>query len=187
MLHEAIQVAAVAHGDQKRKGTDIPYITHPFMVAMILSQAGYPEDVVVAGVLHDTLEDTDLTVDDITSRFGKRVADIVQGCSEVDRTLPWKARKQHTIDYLKTASVEVRAASCADKLHNARSMAADYREKGEGLWDRFNASRDEQEWYYRGLVAGLCNRLDQEPAGSIFHQFKDTVEELFGNAGPGDS
>ena len=186
MLNEEIQVAAVAHGDQKRKGTDIPYITHPFMVAMILSQAGYAEDVIVAGVLHDTLEDTSLTVDDITNRFGKRVADIVQGCSEVDRTLPWKARKQHTIDYLKTASVEVRAASCADKLHNARSMAADYREIGERLWDRFNASRDDQEWYYRGLVAGLCNRLDQEPAGSIFHQFKDTVEELFGDSAGGD-
>ena len=180
MLHEAIQVAAVAHGDQKRKGSDIPYISHPFMVAMILSQAGFPEDVIVAGVLHDTIEDTDLTLDDIISRFGERVAGIVQGCSEEDRSLPWKARKQHTIDYLKTASPDIRATSCADKLHNARSMAADYREIGESLWDRFNAGRDDQEWYYRGLVAGLCGRLDQEPAGSIFHQFKDTVEELFG-------
>ena len=180
MLHEAIQVAAVAHRDQKRKGTDIPYITHPFMVAMILSQAGYPEDVIVAGVLHDTLEDTDLTLDDISSRFGNRVAGIVQGCSEEDRTLPWKARKQHTIDYLKTASPEVRAASCADKLHNVRCMAVDYREMGERLWVRFNAGRDDQEWYYRGLVANLCNRLNEESAGSIFHQLEDTVEELFG-------
>lgn len=151
------------------------------MVAMILSQAGYPEDIIVAGVLHDTIEDTDLTLDDISGRFGKRVADIVQGCSEEDRKLPWKARKQHTIDYLKTASLEVRAVSCADKLHSVRSLAADYREKRERLWDRFNASRDEQDWYYRGLVAGLCNRLDQGPAGSIFHQFKDAVEELFGS------
>ena len=145
MLQEAIQVAAVAHGDQKRKGTDIPYITHPFMVAMILSQAGYGEDVVVAGVLHDTLEDTDLTLDDIRSQFGEHVAGIVQGCSEADRSLPWKARKQHTIDYLKTASAGVRATSCADKLHNARSMASDYWEMGESLWDRCNAGRDEQE------------------------------------------
>lgn len=181
MLHEAIQAAALAHGDQKRKGTDVPYISHPFMVAMILSQAGYPEDVIVAGVLHDTIEDTDLTLGDIISLFGERVAGIVQGCSEEDRSLPWKARKQHTIDYLKTASPEVRATSCADKLHNVRSMAADYREIGERLWDRFNAGGDDQEWYYRGLVAGLCGRLDEEPAGSIFHQFKDTVEELFGS------
>ena len=180
MLNQAIQVAAAAHGDQKRKGTDIPYITHPFMVAMTLSQAGYPEDVVVAGVLHDTIEDTDLTLDDIKSRFGKRVADIVQGCSEEDRTLSWKARKQHTIDYLKTAPIEVRAASCADKLDNAMSMLADYREMGESLCDRFNTGKKEQEWYYRGLVTGLCNRLDQEPLGSIFHQLKDTVDELFG-------
>ena len=128
MLNEAIQAAAFAHGDQKRKVTDIPYISHPFMVAMILSQAGYPEDVVVAGVLHDTIEDTELTLGDIVSRFGERVAGIVQGCSEEDRSLPWKARKQHTIDYLKTAPSEVRATSCADKLHNVRSMAADYRD-----------------------------------------------------------
>ena len=175
-----LQVAAVAHGDQKRKGTNIPYITHTFMVAMILSQAGYSEDVIVAGVLHDTIEDTDLNPDYISSRFSTRVADIVEGCAEVQHgTLPWKARKQHTIDYLKTASPEVRAVACADKLHNVRSMVADYREQGERLWDRFNAGRDEQEWYYRGLVSGLCNRLNQEPAGSIFHQFKDTVGGLF--------
>ncbi len=74
MLNEAIQVATVAHGEQKRKGTNIPYITHPFMVAMILSQAGDPEDEFVAGVLHDTLEDTDLSVGDLRSRFGERVA-----------------------------------------------------------------------------------------------------------------
>jgi len=180
MLQEAIQVAAVAHGDQKRKGTNIPYITHPFMVAMILSQAGYSENVIVAGVLHDTIEDTDLTLDYISNRFNTRIADIVEGCSEEQHgTLPWKARKQHTIEYLKTASCEVRAVACADKLHNVRSMVADYQEQGELLWDRFNAGRDEQEWYYRGLVLVLCNRLNQEPAGSIFHQFKDTVEGLF--------
>ena len=116
-----------------------------------------------------------------SSRFGERVAGIVQGCSEEDSTRPWKARKQRTIDYPKTASPEVRAATCADKLHNVSSMAADCREMGERLWERFNAGGDDQEWYYRGLVAGLCDRLDGEPAGSIFNQFKDTVEELCGS------
>ena len=81
---------------------------------------------------------------------------------------------------LKQPRPDVRAATCADKLHNVSSMAADYRDMGERLWERFNAGGDDQEWYYRGLAAGLCNRLDEEPAGSIFHQFKDAVEELFG-------
>ena len=93
------------------------------MVAMILSQAGYSEDVIVAGVLHDTIEDTDLTLDYISNRFNTRIADIVE---EQHGTLPWKARKKHTIEYLKTASCEVRAVACADKLHNVRSMVADY-------------------------------------------------------------
>ena len=82
MLNRAIQEAAIAHGAQKRKGTDIPYITHPFMVAMILSEAGYTEDEVVAGVPHDTLEDTELTADDIENLFGKHVREIVVGCTK---------------------------------------------------------------------------------------------------------
>ena len=89
MLNKAIQEAAVAHGDQKRKGTNIPYITHPFMVAMILSEAGYTEDEVVAGELHDTLEDTQITEDYIENLFGKHVRAIVVGCTEPDRSLDW--------------------------------------------------------------------------------------------------
>lgn len=179
MLYNAITMATVAHGDQRRKGTDIPYIVHPFSVAMILSQVGYSEEVVVAGVLHDTVEDTDLTLDEIREHFGTRVADIVEGCSEPDRSLPWETRKQHSLEYLTTASREVRAVSCADKLHNIRSIVADYREVGEQVWDRFNRGREQQEWYYRGLAESLCNQLDEEPEGSIFHRFRDAVEELF--------
>ena len=182
MLHDAIQVAAAAHGDQKRKGTNIPYITHPMAVALILSQADYPEDIITAGVLHDTLEDTDLTVEAITDEFGTRVAEMVQGCSEPDKTLPWRVRKQHTIEQLKTASLEIRAVSCADKLHNMRCIAGDYQEIGEQLWSRFNVGRDDQEWYYKGMVRSLCDRLDEEPEGSIFHQLKDAVEKLFSSS-----
>ena len=179
MLNRAIQEAAVAHGAQKRKGTDIPYTTHPFMVAMILSEAGYTEDQVVAGVLHDTLEDTGLTADYIENLFGKNVAGIVVGCTEPDRSLPWEDRKQHTINYLKTAPSEIRAVSCADKLHNVRWMTTDYEAIGDDLWNRFNAGKDGQEWYYKGLVGSLCDRLEQHPDNSIFHQFKMAVSQLF--------
>ena len=131
MLNKAIQEAAVAHDRkaQKRKGTNIPYITHPFMVAMILSEAGYTEDEVVAGVLHDTLEDTHLTEDYIENLFGEHVREIVVGCTEPNRLgKSWEDRKQHTIDYLKTATSEIRTVSCADKLHNVRCMTTDYGE-----------------------------------------------------------
>jgi len=183
MLNKAIQEAAVAHGDQKRKCTDIPYITHPFMVAMILSEAGYTEDEVVAGVLHDTLEDTHLTEDYIENLFGEHVAAIVVGCTEPNRSgKSWEDRKQHTIDYLKTATSEIRAVSCADKLHNVRCMTTDYEEIGERLWNRFKAGKDEQEWYYKGLVGSFCDGLEQHPDDSIFHQFKMAVSQLFDSA-----
>jgi (p)ppGpp synthase/HD superfamily hydrolase len=188
MLYEAIRVAATAHKDQKRKGTDLPYIMHPLSVAIALSRAGYPEEVIAAGALHDTVEDTGLMLEDIRRVFGDRVADIVEGCSEPDRSLPWEARKQHTLDQLKTAAREVRAVSCADKLDNARSILADKRKLGNRVWDRFSRGQDQQKWYYQGLVAGLCGRLDEEAEGSIFHQFRDVVAELFGaDDGPGGS
>ena len=152
------------------------------MVAMILSEAGYTEDEVVAGALHNTLEDTELTADDIENLFGKHVREIVVGCTEPNRSPSkdnWEERKQHTIDYLKTASSEIRAVSCADKLHNVRCMTTDYEEIGERLWNRFRAGKDEQEWYYKGLVGSLCDRLEQHPDNSIFHQFKMAVSQLF--------
>jgi len=182
MLNRAIQEAAVAHGAQKRKGTDTPYITHPFMVAMILSEAGYTEDEVVAGVLHDTLEDTRLTADYIENLFGKHVAEIVVGCTEPNKSPTeknWADRKQHTIDYLKTAPPEIRAVSCADKLHNVRCMTTDYEAIGDDLWSRFKVGKDCQGWYYKGLVGSFCDGLEQQPDDSIFHQFKMAVSQLF--------
>jgi (p)ppGpp synthase/HD superfamily hydrolase len=150
------------------------------MVAMILSEAGYTEDEVVAGVLHDTLEDTELTEDYIENLFGEHVREIVVGCTEPNRLgKSWEDRKQHTIDYLKTASSEIRAVSCADKLHNVRCMTADYEDIGERLWSRFKAGKVEQEWYYKGLVGSLCDGLEQHPDNSIFHQFKMAVSQLF--------
>ncbi len=181
MLDKAIKEATIAHDGQTRKGTEIPYITHPFSVGMILSEAGYTEDEVVAGILHDTLEDTDLSVERIEELFGAHVSNIVQGCTEPDRTLEWKDRKQHTIEFLKTASPEVRAVACADKLHNAGDMLADYQRLGEDLWERFNEGKEQQLWYYNGLVESLCDRLDQHPEGSIFHRFKETVDQLSRN------
>ena len=148
---------------------------------MILSEAGYTEDEVVAGILHDTLEDTNLSVERIEELFGARVSNIVQGCTEPDRTLEWKDRKQHTIEFLKTASPEIRAVSCADKLQNAGDMLADYQRLGEDLWERFNEGKEQQSWYYNALLESLCDGLDQHPQGSIFHVFKDSVEQLFGN------
>ena len=180
MIDDAIDVAEEAHSGQFRKGSDIPYISHPRAVARILSDAGCSEEMVVAGILHDTVEDTSLTLDYIREKFGSGVAQIVQGCSEPDKSLPWEQRKQHTVEFLKTASLEVRAVTCADKLHNLLTIIADYELVGDNVWDRFSRGKGAQEWYYRELAASLCDQPDCQRAGTIFQQFRDSVETLFG-------
>ncbi len=184
MVDVAIDVAEEAHHGQFRKGSGIPYISHPRAVARILSDAGCSEELVVAGILHDTVEDTPLTLEYIREKFGETVAKIVQGCSEPDKSLPWEQRKQYTVEFLKTAPLEVRTVTCADKLHNLMTIIADYEVMGDDVWDRFSRGRGAQEWYYRELAASLCDQPDCDGDGTIFQQFRESVEVLFGSENP---
>ena len=177
----AIEVAANAHRDQVRKHTDIPYITHPNSVGLTLQKYGYSEELIIAGILHDTIEDTPIDIDYIKEHFGERVASIVEGCSEPDKSLPWEKRKEHTIEHLKTTSFEVKIVSCTDKLHNIGTIARDHRKIGDKVWERFNRGKEKQEWYYRNLVESFCHRPFSTEDEAIFKEFRDEVENLFGN------
>lgn len=179
MIERAIEVAAKAHKNQTRKCTDIPYITHPYTVGMMLLREGLSEEVVAAGILHDTVEDTSITLEFIQREFGEKVAKIVKGCSEPDKTLPWEDRKKHTIEYLKTASFEEQVVSCADKLHNITTVYEAYKEIGEEVWKRFKRGRDKQEWYYRSLVEVLCTKENLSSGIKLFSQFKNMVDKVF--------
>lgn len=179
VLEKAIEVAAKAHLGQLRKGTKVPYITHPFSVGMILARAGCRDEVIAAGILHDTVEDTSITLSHIREQFGDAVAEIVKGASEPDRSLSWEKRKKHTINFLETAPLDVRLVTCADKLHNIRTIALAYREVGDKVWDRFRRGKKEQEWYYRSLVEVLCDRPDTIEYEPLFNQLKEEVEVLF--------
>lgn len=180
LIDLAIEVATRAHENQVRKGTNVPYITHPFAVALILSQAGCSDEVIVAGILHDTIEDTSITLDDIRETFGERIASIVMGCSEHDKSLPWEERKEHTIEFLKTAPLEVRIVACADKLHNVRTIASEYRKIGDEVWDRFRRGREKQEWYYREISETLSKNSDNQSNAFLFQKLKNEVADLFG-------
>lgn len=155
IVEQALIAASKSHRDQCRKNSDIPYITHPVTVGMMLMKAGYDDDIVAAGILHDTVEDTHLTLMDIQREFGPRIAKIVEGCSEPNKSLPWKERKEHTIEFLRTANEEIRVVACADKLHNIRSIVQDHEQIGDSVWDRFNAGKDQQAWYYTNIVESL--------------------------------
>lgn len=178
LINKAIEVAAKAHKDHYRKVTDIPYIVHPFEVAMVLQENGADEEVIAAGILHDTLEDTALTQEDIREIFGDRVLEMVLGASEEleDReNTPWDDRKQHTIEHLKNAPLDVKMIACADKLSNIRSMIKGYNDMGDRLWDRFNAPYEKQKWYYHSLILSLKG-LDEF---KMYRQFIEAVNYLF--------
>ncbi len=178
-MFEAIEFAARAHRHQHRKGTGVPYIIHPLGVAHILIDYGSPQDLVVAAILHDTVEDTSVTIGEIRERFGQRIAEIVEGASEPDKNDSWENRKLHTIEYLKTAPGDVALVACADKLDNLRSMRRDFLRLGDTIWARFNRNREKQCWYYQRLAEAFRGRDDDEPGRSLFCEFISEVEAFF--------
>ena len=181
MIHLAIEVATKAHQNQVRKGTDIPYITHPLAVGIILAQAGCSDEVIIAGILHDTVEDTPITLDYLRNTFGKNVSIIVEGASEPNKSLPWEERKSHTHNFLKTAFLDIKYVALADKLHNIRAIASDYMKIGEALWEKFNRGKDNQKWYYQGLVQALSDDSADKAYQILHSQFAKEVSGVFGN------
>jgi (p)ppGpp synthase/HD superfamily hydrolase len=155
LLVRAFAVAVGKHGGQTRKGTAIPYISHPIAVAsLVLEDGGTLEDA-AAALLHDTIEDTDTTPDELRRAFGDRVARIVEACSDrLSRTdpTPWRERKEAYVARLPDQPEDVLRVSVADKLHNARSIRDDVRMGGVPSLDRFNGGRDGTLWYYETLV-----------------------------------
>src|SRR5581483_7108340 len=133
----------------------IPYIAHLMGVASLVLEAGGDEDMAIAAFLHDVVEDCGgaAMLKEVRRRFGKRVAHIVDGCTDAYETPkpPWKERKVSYIDRLKREDSDTRLVSAADKLNNIRSILSDYRALGESVWTRFNGGREGTLWYYRTL------------------------------------
>ena len=178
MVEKAIIFAAKAHDHQKRKGTDIPYITHPIAVGMLLQKEKCSEEVIVAGILHDTIEDTETTFEDLTEVFGLRVANLVQAASEKDKSLPWEVRKQQTIDGVKDATLEELQVIVADKYHNLKSIQSDLELLGDLIWQRFNRGKRDQHWYYASIVKALSPRKKEF---NVIGELEEVVKEVFGS------
>jgi (p)ppGpp synthase/HD superfamily hydrolase len=180
-LYDAIELAARAHRCQVRKGTEIPYIVHPLAVASILIRANCPEHLVIAGILHDTLEDTAVTLEEIRSHFGREVAALVFALSEPDKKAPWEERKAYTIDHLEQkATPDVLLVSVADKLDNMRAIRAGLESAGEAFWQRFNRPREKQKWYYQRLAHVFERRIASGAGVAMAHAFKLEVIRVFG-------
>ncbi len=156
---DALLYTAQLHRTQARKGSGVPYLAHLLAVAALVLEAGGDEDAAIAALLHDAVEDQGgpPTRAAIQARFGAVVAAIVDGCSDTDETPkpPWQARKEAYIAHIATASPAVRLVSAADKLHNARTVLADYRQQGDALWAIFRGGKTGTLWYYRAMTTAL--------------------------------
>ena len=146
-LNLAIQFATQKHSMQFRKKTTIPYIVHPIEVMQILRDNGASIDAQIAGVLHDTVEDTNTTYQEIADLFGTKIANMV-GIETEKKGIPYRERKFEHMMRVKKATREEKMVNCADKLSNLRSIYIDLKTNGESTWDKFNAPKQDIMWYY---------------------------------------
>lgn len=175
IIEYAIYYATKAHKGQTRKVEDIDMIFHPFTVGMILQRCGCDEEVVAAGILHDVVEDTKHTFDDIEREFGKKVRDYVYDSSEPDKTLPWKERKIHTIEHIKTAPLGSKLIVACDKISNLEDALSNIEKYGEDKV--INRNPKEQRWYYTSVYNSCIEGEDDNHP--IFKRYKSVLEQIF--------
>src|SRR5262245_37103169 len=172
---EAFSFAHQLHRRQKRKGTQIPYISHLMTVAALVIEHGGDEDQAIAALLHDAAEDQEgmATLAEIRSAFGDKVATIVSDCTDawLDPKPPWRERKEAYIAALPHKSPVSLLVSLADKTHNAEAILFDYQEFGDALWERFNGGKKGTLWYYKSLAKvfneALPGRLSERLSGVV--------------------
>ena len=176
MIKEAAEFADRAHQGVFRKGTEIPYITHPMETAAIVTAFTDEPEMIAAALLHDVIEDAGVTREELEEKFGPRVAFLVDGESE-DKSKSWVERKGATVERLKTATRDEKILALADKLSNIRSTARDYLVLGDEVWQRFNQKdKDMQGWYYKGVAEAL-----KEFKGHIYYEeYVMLCERVFG-------
>lgn len=182
---EALVYCAVLHAGQTRKGKNTPYVAHLLSVSALVLETGGDEDEAIAGLLHDSLEDQPdkTSAEEIERRFGGRVLELIRSCTDTPPDYrggskpSWRQRKEAYLAHLLQAGEGALRVALADKLHNARELLADYRLIGEDVWERFNAKKEDQLWFYKSLVAAF--KLKQVGAfGQQLNELERAVDEL---------
>jgi (p)ppGpp synthase/HD superfamily hydrolase len=182
-LQKAFRYAAEQHAGQVRKQSAVPYLSHLMAVTSLVLEAGGDEDMAIAALLHDVVEDCGgmPRLREVQRMFGARVVKIVEGCTDSfsDPKLPWIVRKEEYLRRLKHEDSETRLVSASDKLHNVRTVIADYRQDGESIWKRFSGGRDGTLWYYRAL----SDEFQRRKANRSTRELAIAVRELEKMAG----
>ena len=181
LLDRAIIFAVHAHAGTERRGKGFPYIVHLMEAMEIVATMTTDQELLAAAVLHDTVEDTDVSMEQIRAEFGDRIASLVADESEerpedVSDEESWHDRKRAAIDRLSKASHDAKMVALGDKLSNMRAIARDYDEIGDALWNRFHTNDPkEHEWHYRGLADAL-HELDNTVA---YKEFESLINKVF--------
>lgn len=178
-INYAIKLASKLHEKQYRKTDKTPYISHPYAVGMILSRAGCEENIIIAGILHDAVEDTEMTIEEVREKFGERVAKIVDMCTEYDKNLSWEQRKENILNNLENAPIEVKFVKLADSIHNLKSIYEEMEESGERIWNNFNAGKERQKWYYEELIDKFYEDDAENGYTLLYNEFKLYKELIF--------
>lgn len=175
---KAKKFAIKAHMGQVRKSEpDKPMIMHPISVGMMLEEYGYDDQVIAAGYLHDVVEDTKYTIEDIEKEFGKEIANLVMGASEPDKSLSWEERKKHTIEETKTLPLRNKLIVCADKINNLEDMMIIFGRNGKKDFSAFKRGEKDQKWYFTNVYESLINNEDKDLP--IFKRLKNVIEIVF--------
>ena len=182
LLDRAIVFAVRAHAGTERRGKGFPYIVHPMEAVAIVATMTSDQELLAAAALHDTVEDTDVTVEQIRAEFGERIASLVASESDtleagVSEEASLHARKQAAIDRLAHASRDAKIVALGDKLSNMRAIARDYASQGDAFWNLFHAKDPkDHEWHYRGLADSLGELRDT----FAYKEFLQLINQVFG-------
>ena len=167
LIHKSITFATKVHSTQKRKGKDIPYITHPLTVALILSRVTQDENIICAGILHDTIEDCEpygsVTKEFLEKEFNGEIAGMVNAVTEQDKTLPWMERKMAALSYIKHMNHDSLLVKSADVLHNLVELNVDIAKWGDKVFESFNASKEDTIKRYAKLIPEIKKAWDKNP------------------------
>lgn len=175
---KAVVFATQAHSGTERRGKAYPYIIHPMEAVSIVATITNDPEMLAATILHDTVEDTDVTIEQIRELFGNRVADLVQHeTAPLDDSLTWHEKKAQQIKQLAKAPYDSKVVALGDKLSNMRGIAWDYRKVGDEVWKTFHApnGKDDIAWYYRSLA----DTLSELSNTAAYLEFVSLVDEVF--------
>ncbi len=174
IIDTATALALHAHEGQTRKESSVPYIVHPVKVAIILSRYGFDDVVISAGLVHDVVEDTSVSLEEVSLALGEGVAVLVDAVSHNDNAPSWREKKEAYIESVRAGSVEAKAIATADKIANAQSFIDMYEKEGSEAWRYFNAGREQKLWFEHAMLA----MLQQSWEHPLVNEYAEYIEKL---------